>query len=230
MPRNRVLIGLAAIAVLASAGPVGAAAASKFILGGFNASTSTTSIQSSSGGSVLALQNSNASGTGLSVTVPAGQAPITVNSDAGTATNLDADTVDGDHASDFIRGPVEAWHLVGTSGEPGWGRPTLTSIDPFLPAGFLKDPFGFVHLQGHVLAAYDEPDGCDTYALFTLPAGYRPAGQVTEPAISGIGDVASLNAPAQIDIFANGNIEICFPRLQEYGWVTLDGMTFQAAP
>jgi len=216
--RHRLVIAIAIAGALASAGPVAAAAAVKFVLGGFNVVSSTTTIQM------------QGSGAALNVQVPAGQAPITVSAGAGKATNLDADKLDGHEASDFVLGPVDGWHLIGTAGEPAWGRPTLTSIDPFLPAGFLKDPFGFVHLQGHVLAATDQTDGCDTYALFTLPAGDRPAGDVTYSAISGVGALPTEDTVARVDIFPNGNVELCYPRLITYGWVALDGITFQAAP
>jgi len=227
--RNRAIIAFAIVSVLASAGPVAAAAAVKFVLGGINTAATTTTIQTAGSGSVLALQNSG-TGAGLNVTVPAGQPPITVSAGAGTATNLDADRLDGHEASDFVQGPEEGWHLIGTAGEPAWGRPTLTSIDPFLPTGFLKDPFGFVHLQGHVLAATDQTDGCDTYALFTLPAGDRPAADATYSAIAGVGALPTEDTVARVDILPNGNVELCYPRLITYGWVALDGISFQAGP
>jgi hypothetical protein len=231
--RNRATLAVALVAAFAISGPA-AAAATKFLLGGTNVAGTTTTIQTAADAAVLQLQNSNATGGtsagGLAITVPAGRAPLTVNAGAGKATNLDADKLDGHDAGDFVLDPADGWHEIGTASEPAWGRPTLTSIEPFLPAAFKKDPFGVVHLQGHVLAALDQPDGCDAYALFTLPAGYRPAGDVTVAAISGVADVASTHTLAQVDIFPNGTVELCFPRLVQYGWVALDGITFQAAP
>ena len=229
--RNRATIAVALVGALASSGTV--VAASHFLIGTTNIASATTTLQTGANAAVLALQNTNDAGgssaQGLSVQVPAGRPPIVVSPGAGTATNLDADTLDGVDSTGFVRGQVEAWHEIGAPGEPGWGRPTITSAgDPFVPVAFLKDPLGFVHLQGHVLAALDQPDGCDTYALFTLPAGYRPAGKVTEAAIAH--DSATFTeVVADIDTLANGNVEICFPRLRQYSWVALDGITFRAS-
>lgn len=58
-------------------------------------------------GAVLAVNNTNSAGTsvkGLSIYVPTGRAPITVNPLAGKATNLNADLLDGQDASAFARG------------------------------------------------------------------------------------------------------------------------------
>lgn len=51
-------------------------------------------------GSALAVKNPSG-GSALGLTVNAGQAPLTVNPEAGKATNLDADEVDGKDASSF---------------------------------------------------------------------------------------------------------------------------------
>jgi hypothetical protein len=230
--RNRATMAVAIVAAFATSGTA-LAATSHFILGGLNTAATTTTIRTAADAAVLSLQNTNAGGSsasGLSITVPADRPPITVSAGAGKATNLDADSVDGHDAGDFIQGPVEAWHEVGTPGEPAWGRVTLYSPgDPFVPVAFLKDPFGFVHLQGVVRAAIDQPDGCDTYALFTLPTGYRPAGTVTEAAIAHDSAIFE-NVVSQVDVLANRSVSICFPRLTEFSYVALDGITFQAAP
>lgn len=230
--RNRATVAVAVVAAFALSGTA-AAAANHFILGTTNVASGTSTLRASADGPVLGLQNTNAAGSsssGLSITVPSGRAPIDVSAGAGTATNLDADKLDGHDASDFLQGTLEEWHLVGTPGEPAWGRVTLYSPgDPFAPVAFMKDPFGFVHLQGHVRAAIDQPDGCDTYALFTLPVGYRPAGMVTEAAIAHDSAIFE-NVVSQIDIQASGAVGICFPRLTEFSWVALDGISFRAAP
>jgi len=70
--------------------------------------------------------------------------------------------------------PMEATHLVGAPGEPGFeggafnipGAPGFG----FQPAGFYKDHNGVVHLQGFVVTGA-APVG----AVFTLPTGFRPA-------------------------------------------------------
>jgi S-layer family protein len=61
----------------------------------------------------------------------------------------------------------EAFHLVGTAGEPpfqnGWGN-----SGGFGRAGFFKDALGIVHLKGTL-------SGPGNGTAFTLPEGYRPA-------------------------------------------------------
>ena len=232
LQRNRAVIAMAFVAVLASAGPVAGAAAAKFILGAVNTAAATTTVQMAAPGAVLNLQNSGSgTATGLNVAVPDGQAPITVNAGAGTATNLDADSLDGHDASDFVQGPAEPWHEVGAAGEPGWGRFSLVSYpDPAsAPVAFMKDPFGFVHLQGRVFAVLLQPDGCDTYPLFTLPAGYRPSGTLIQAVIVHDGNTLQ-NGLGEVDLLADGTVGVCSPRLVEHSWVGLDGITFRAAP
>jgi hypothetical protein len=64
--------------------------------------------------------------------------------------------------------PAEPVHLVGATGQPAF-HSTWSNFDAtqFSAAGFYKDPYGVVHLQGRVKA------GTDT--IFELPPEYRPA-------------------------------------------------------
>jgi S-layer homology domain len=63
----------------------------------------------------------------------------------------------------------EAFHIVGTAGQPpfqnGWHNIGLG----FSTAGFFKDPLGIVHLKGTLSG------GVSGNPAFTLPGGYRPA-------------------------------------------------------
>lgn len=63
--------------------------------------------------------------------------------------------------------PIEAWHEVGTAGEPtfqnGW-----SNFSGYSTLAFAKDSAGFVHLKGTITG------GSFTVPVFTLPAGYRP--------------------------------------------------------
>lgn len=63
--------------------------------------TVTTLVGKVATGSALVVNNPSG-GSALGLQVNSGQAPLTVNADAGTATNLDADKVDGKEASDFL--------------------------------------------------------------------------------------------------------------------------------
>jgi hypothetical protein len=71
--------------------------------------------------------------------------------------------------------PLEATHLVGAPGEPGFENgyfnyPGESGIS-FNPVGFYKDHDGIVHLQGIAKA----PPSAPLPIVFTLPAGFRPA-------------------------------------------------------
>jgi hypothetical protein len=69
--------------------------------------------------------------------------------------------------------PAEPIHLIGAPGEPAFlggatNAPGELAGLSFPPAGFYKDAFGIVHLEGVVKAG-------GTPVIFTLPPGYRPA-------------------------------------------------------
>jgi hypothetical protein len=67
--------------------------------------------------------------------------------------------------------PAEAWHEVGTPGEPGFlnNWENLGGVVP--TAAFYKDNVGTVHLRGEVKAP--TPAFSDT-VMFILPPGFRP--------------------------------------------------------
>src|SRR5689334_20557798 len=101
--RNRGTIAVAVLAALTASGTT--MAASSLVLGVTNTAAAKTTLQSSVNGTVLAVSNTNSTGgtsaRGIAITVPSGQAPITVSAGAGKATNLNADQVDGHSASSF---------------------------------------------------------------------------------------------------------------------------------
>ncbi len=104
--RHRSVLVIAVVSVVASSGT--AAAVSYLVLGATNTSAATTTLKSGTNGAVLQLTNTNATGgtsaRGLSISVPAGRAPISVNATAGKATNLNADKLDGLDSTRFARG------------------------------------------------------------------------------------------------------------------------------
>jgi hypothetical protein len=67
---------------------------------------------------------------------------------------------------------VEAWHEVGTTGQPAYGTNWASQADANLydPA-FYKDALGIVHFRG----VEKSTAAANANALFTLPEGYRPA-------------------------------------------------------
>jgi hypothetical protein len=67
--------------------------------------------------------------------------------------------------------PAEPIRLIGAPGQPGFenGATNITEAGFSLPpAGFYKDAFGIVHLEGFVKKGSGP-------VIFTLPSGYRPA-------------------------------------------------------
>jgi hypothetical protein len=70
--------------------------------------------------------------------------------------------------------PLEATHIVGAPGEPGFegGSSNLSFPGVQLnPVGFYKDHEGIVHLQGIAQVG----KGASITPIFTLPPGFRPA-------------------------------------------------------
>jgi hypothetical protein len=86
--------------------------------------------------------------------------------------------LDGKDSSAFATKQAEAWHELGTEGDPAL-QPRYSQAGPVNIGGtlkslntpaFYKDPFGVVHLKGTV-----QNDQTAGNVVFTLPAGYRPA-------------------------------------------------------
>jgi hypothetical protein len=86
-------------------------------------------------------------------------------------------------------------------------------------AQFFKDSIGIVHLRGMIKA----PAPAVGTIVFTLPAGYRPAHQEL------FGVACAPNPPnsARVDIRTNGALIVS--ACNDPRWVTLSGITFQAA-
>jgi hypothetical protein len=82
--------------------------------------------------------------------------------------------------------PAEAVRAVGASGQPGFDPDWANVGGTFQPAGFFKDPFGVVHLQGDV----QRTTGNDA-TIFQLPPGYCPAGGIEDFPAYGDGGTAA---------------------------------------
>jgi hypothetical protein len=108
---------------------------------------------------------------------------------------------------------LEGWHIVGTSGEPGFQNGWANySFPAFNNAGFYKDPFGRVCLRGMVAT------GTIGTAIFTLPAGYRPPQTELQVTISNA-------AIGRVDITPAGAV---MSTTGSNIWFSLDGVTFRA--
>jgi hypothetical protein len=82
--------------------------------------------------------------------------------------------------------PAEPVHLVGTAGQVQFDVDWANVGAGFQPAGFYKDPFGTVHLQGDV----QRTTGTDA-TIFQLPSGYCPAGGIEDFPAYGDGGTAA---------------------------------------
>jgi hypothetical protein len=82
--------------------------------------------------------------------------------------------------------PAEPVHMVGAAGEPAFDVDWTNVLAGFQPAGFYKDPFGTVHLQGDV----QRTTGTDA-TIFRLPAGYCPVGGIEDFPAYGDGGIAA---------------------------------------
>lgn len=99
-----------------------------------------------------------------------------------------------------------------------WIAPTLLNSwanlgSGFETAGYLKDPFGFVHLKG-VIAG-----GATGTVAFTLPAGYRPGATTLHASGTATGITAN------VQVATSGTVSVAFSGSSNYG---LSGITFLA--
>ena len=108
---------------------------------------------------------------------------------------------------------VEAWHEVGTAGNPAFAGSWKNFGGAFETAAFYKDPGGLVHLKGLV----DVGSG----TIFTLPAGYRPAKTEVFTVVSTGG------AFGEIRLASTGTLQLTVGTGS--GYVSLSGISFRAA-
>jgi len=137
-------------------------------------------------------------------------------SHAGSADNAEA--LGGAAAGSYAKRQLEAVHLVGKPGEPAFETGVSNTSSVTSEAGFFKDNFGLVHLQGTVNAATGK-------LLFTLPPSFRPLDQIcfAVPAFVG-GLTFKVN---RVCVRADGNIYNDRGEGTEY--LGLDGFSFPAA-
>jgi len=232
-PSPALVISLVALFV-ALGGTTYAATGGAFILGKANTATAQTGLTAKNAGRAFSItqQSTGTGATALGLSVPVGKPPMIVNSGTKVA-KLNADRLDGSDSKAFATKAQEAWHEVGTAGQPpfangspdqtlwaNWGGGTNT-------AGFYKDSVGQVHLKGLVKALFGlELGTCDTPPyeyIFQLPTGYRPAATEINPALHN-------DTLARIDVLSTGWVAICQPADREQNdFFSLDGISFRAA-
>jgi hypothetical protein len=120
---------------------------------------------------------------------------------------------------------LEASRVIGEANQPPYENNWVAKTGSFVKAGFYKDAFGIVHLEGGLT----NPTESNTVA-FTLPAGYRPADGI----ISGAGAGATGGAGGvalNVAIGADGTVKpACLPFPFNVDCEAfLDGISFRAA-
>jgi len=112
-----------------------------------------------------------------------------------------------------LSAPDSGWNEVGTS--PAFTNSWVNYGSGYNTCAYYKDAVGFVHLKGLVKS------GTDGSAIFTLPAGYRPAAKELLSA-------SSNDAYGRIDIATTGTVTPSAGTTSPT-WVCLDGLMFKAA-
>jgi hypothetical protein len=83
--------------------------------------------------------------------------------------------------------PAEPVRMVGAAGQPGFDPQWTNEGSGFQAAGFYRDPFGTVHLQGEVTRVTNGTDA----VIFVLPPGYCPTGGIEDFPAYGNGGTAA---------------------------------------
>jgi hypothetical protein len=152
-------------------------------------------------------------------TVPRATSAATATSATNATTAATADNTNalgGIAPAGYVQTPTEATRLVGTPGNPPF-EAGFANTGQGAPAGFFKDQFGIVHLQGDI-----DPPGFAS-AMFTLPAGYRPTHDGATGPQFGVRADATIGV---VDVRFDGQVRI----LSSFNnSVSINGVTFRAA-
>jgi len=140
-----------------------------------------------------------------------GKVPSAAAADqAATATTAGrATTADRATSADTLKAP-EAWHEVGSAGNPGFQNGWTNYSPSANSAGFYKDRLGYVHLKGMI------KNGTMSQTAFTLPVGYRPAKGMLLP-------TASAHVYGELLLYADGRVD---PAVGQNLLMSLDGIVF----
>ena len=92
--------------------------------------------------------------------------------------------------------PMEAFHIVGTAGQPAFQNGWTNFGGGLSTLGFAKDSAGFVHLKGTIHA------GTFQATVFVLPVGYRPSEELAVPVA--IERDALIFPTGEVEVFQSG--------------------------
>ncbi len=110
----------------------------------------------------------------------------------------------------------EAVRLVGAAGEPAFQNGWVNFGGARQAVGFYKDPLGRVHLFGTV----KNGAGSGT-TMFTLPAGYRPGGELP----FAVARLETSGDASQIDVRPGGGVFVARGSAAE---MSLNNISFRA--
>jgi len=106
---------------------------------------------------------------------------------------------------------IETRTLIGGNGSPAFLNSWVNYGTPNRNAGYYKDQFGIVHLEGCVKS------GTIGTAIFTLPSGYTPTAYLIFPTVSN-------SLFGQISIDTSGNV---IASVGNNASISLDGISFR---
>ena len=174
-----------------------AATGGNFLLGKANSARTVSKLTSGMAGPTLQLINkgATAAATALNITVSSGHAPLTVNAEAGTATNLSADELDGKDSTDFQQAnataggdlsgsypnPQLAQGAVGSGEISNW---SLGIEDVTKSAGFASLDPGPVPASGCIDQTVAGMDVAQWDFVFVNPPRSLPEGLVASPMLA----------------------------------------------
>lgn len=175
IPSPSMAVSLLAL-VIALGGAGIAATGGNFILGQNNSATTPSLLIRSGNSEALQVRNldTGAAATALRLHTANTRPPLAVTSTV-RVVKLNADMVDGKHATDFAAAASEGWHYIGAAGEPvfenNWENYD-TNSDPnsatWQQASYRIDQNGMVHLGGLLFG------GTIGEKAFTLQGKYCP--------------------------------------------------------
>jgi hypothetical protein len=151
----------------------------------------------------------------------AGRADTAGSADSATSAG-DAAELGGQGPAAYAKAGLEAPHLLGTPGNPQL-QDDWAVLAGTVPAGFWKDQFGVVFMQGALDAAADP---ADNVVAFTLPPGYRPPDDVLFAGRESFGPDAETE-DCRVVVFPNGNVNVRY--IGDVSSCVLNGIFYRAA-
>lgn len=137
---------------------------------------------------------------------------------------LNADMVDGRHASAFAAAASEGWHYIGATGEPGFLSNWINlSQPPFQDAAYRIDQNGVVHLTGLIKGGnLDQP-------AFRLSGKYCPYFVHPFLVLSDDGTERPSSLAGRVDVFfeEGGGCDVRITEGNPAQFVSLEGISYR---